>query len=549
MQGTPCTKYAELEPIAEIGNARSVAVLGSPRRRLGKLFIAASVALLVGAALGIVASRGFRIYPSTQRTELSSDGGLPTIQRSEDGSNKCSDRFVAPEKPKTPSDHNGVALQEVCYEGEGPFHVFIIGDWGAIWEEGKPKAASHLSHRWGQAYKFVWPVDESAQPLIADQMKKLAKHSKPDYVLNVGDNFYWAGVEDHCGAKDISDLYSMGGTQVHKSPKHKANQFKVLFEEMYDGPDLAGKQWLGVLGNHDYGGWLMSNAWDQAVGYTWTRGGSATGRWMTPALYWSVKVNYPDFSVDYWFMDTNVWDGLSPHDTSTHNICGQAHNHAGASCPGGPKSIWECPKWFKKLWSDQKKWLLDLCPKSKADWRIVVTHFPPYWGKRQWKRLSEDCELDLIVTGHRHSQFMRHKDDEKILIWPEWGKKAALKEGYTDFLDPTAWVVSGGGGGVTSEHVPMANGSDDQYGFMDMTLSREQITVAMISHGGEHRRKIHIKHHYIHRKTETTVTTPTTQTTETTTTKKTTTEEITTTTTTEKVVDDRPAAKGWFPWR
>merc|ERR1711879_445886 len=72
----------------------------------------------------------------------------------------------------------------------------------------------------------------------------------------------------------------------------------------------------------------------------------------------------------------------------------------------------------------------------------------------------------------------RHKRDKRVLIWPEWGKKAALREGYSDFLDPTAWVVSGGGGGVTSEHVPLANGSDDQYGFMDMTLSKKLLSRA-----------------------------------------------------------------------
>merc|ERR1719188_2859488 len=99
----------------------------------------------------------------------------------------------------------------------------------------------------------------------------------------------------------------------------------------------------------------MTHAWDQAVGYTWTTGGSSTGRWMTPALYWSVKVNYPDFSVDYYFMDTNVWDGLDPKDPSNRNICGQAHNHDGASCPGGPSSIWNCPHWFAKLWKVQEK--------------------------------------------------------------------------------------------------------------------------------------------------------------------------------------------------
>merc|ERR1711874_320411 len=96
---------------------------------------------------------------------------------------------------------------------------------------------------------------------------------------------------------------------------------------------------------------------------------------------------------------------------------------------------------------------------------------------------------------------MRNKGDKPILIWPEWGHKMAVKEGYTDFLDPTAWVVSGGGGGVTSEHVPKADGTDDQYGFMDMTLSKESLKIEAISHGGQLRRTIVIEHNYAHGKT------------------------------------------------
>merc|ERR1712113_57252 len=73
-----------------------------------------------------------------------------------------------------------------------------------------------------------------------------------------------------------------------------------------------------------------------------------------------------------------------------------------------------------------------------------------------------------------------------------------MGEGYTDFLDPTAWVVSGGGGGVTSEHVPDAGGNDDQYGFMDLTLAQDKLIVDAISHTGVLRRKMVIEPEYPH---------------------------------------------------
>merc|ERR1711920_665145 len=86
--------------------------------------------------------------------------------------------------------------------------------------------------------------------------------------------------------------------------------------------------------------------------------------------------------------------------------------------------------------------------------------------------------------------------DDPVLIWPDWGFADSQKAGYTDFLDPTAWIVSGGGGGVTSEHAPSLDGNDDEYGFMDLTLSKRNITVEAISHSGILRRTMVIDHQY-----------------------------------------------------
>merc|ERR1719188_917866 len=103
-------------------------------------------------------------------------------------------------------------------------------------------------------------------------------------------------------------------------------------------------------------------------------------------------------------------------------------------------------------------------------------------------------ELDVIITGHRHSQNMHMMGDPVAKIWADDVNDHQMN----DFLDPTAWVVSGGGGGITSEHVPEAGGNDDQYGFIDMTISQKEITFEAISHGGQLRRKMVIGHAYSH---------------------------------------------------
>jgi hypothetical protein len=309
---------------------------------------------------------------------------------------------------------------------------------------------------------------------VASVMKKTAKTSHPQYVINVGDDFYPLGLSTTCGQTDMCNVIHTG-------------QWTDVYERVYDGPELEGKPWMGILGNHDYGGWLFTHAWDQNIGYTWSDAEYATGRWMTPAMYYKSKVWYPDFEVDYYFLDTNIFDALDPKDPSPHNICSEMHNdQEPVTCvPVGPIGVWTCQDWFGKLWKEQREWLDDVVPTSTADWRIVVTHFPPCWGAPDWKKLAPKHEIDLVIAGHRHIQDMHAPGDDRKMVW-----HADPNELYNDFLDPTVWVVSGGGGGVTSERGPSLDGNDDQYGFMDMTLAKDKITIEGISHGGQLRRTL-----------------------------------------------------------
>jgi hypothetical protein len=397
---------------------------------------------------------------------------------SEAAGSTCSPFFNPPEKPTEVDQHNGAALQDVCFSGEGPFHVFVVGDWGSL-AHSDFTAAPHFTHRHERGQGPVWPIDRHPQLLVRDQMRIRAFASNPDYILNVGDDFYWQGINSLCGASDFTDM--------------STNQFQVLFEEVYTGQGLDGKSWLGILGNHDYGGYFYHSGWDQIIGYTWNN--KSSGRWMTPAQYWRVTVRYSDFSVDYYFLDTNLWDANDVDDFSSRNICSY-RNGFGTSCPTGLNSTLTCPTYFRSLWEKQKDWLDEVVPLSTADWRVVVTHFPPYFGKEEWQDLARKHEFDLIITGHRHSQFLRRVGDDPVLIWPDWERSESQKVGYTDFLDPTAWIVSGGGGGVTSEHAPSLDGNDDEYGFMDLTLSKRSITVEAISHSGILRRTMVIDHQY-----------------------------------------------------
>eukprot|EP00419_Tripos_fusus_P040221 CAMPEP_0172790604 /NCGR_PEP_ID=MMETSP1074-20121228/208049_1 /TAXON_ID=2916 /ORGANISM="Ceratium fusus, Strain PA161109" /LENGTH=622 /DNA_ID=CAMNT_0013627655 /DNA_START=57 /DNA_END=1924 /DNA_ORIENTATION=- len=546
----------------------------------------------------------------------------------------CQQKVVAPKPGLHATDRNGWRMPTTCYHEMREHHVFVIGDWGGrqstygsapfpadrtvfpsharyfvgdVDNRAQQRVALEMQNEqdglvigdWGgrqstygsapfpadrtvfpsHARHFVGDVDNRAQQRVALEMQKRAGWAHPEYILNVGDNFYWGGVNSHCGAptfqpaykadcddqynycaqpgdqwkKIFLDVYGFLATELQwlgvlgnhdyggfmftkgwdhaisrsyeKSangmwmtpaqywsvtmdydnftvdyffmdtnhndahdpqmdqggaptfqPTYKADcddqynycaqpgdQWKKIFLDVY-GFLATELQWLGVLGNHDYGGFMFTKGWDHAISRSYEK--SANGMWMTPAQYWSVTMDYENFTVDYFFMDTNHNDAHDPQMDQGHNLCSAIHNKPGASCgAAGPSSVWDCPNWFQRLWGAQKVWVEGELQKSVADWQIIVTHFPPDWETSYWQYLCAKYGVDLFLAGHRHMQELHH-----------WEIENAIK--------PTPWVVTGGGGGVTSEHEPNLAGTDDQYGFTDLTLTKNQIKVQLITHTG-----------------------------------------------------------------
>jgi len=304
---------------------------------------------------------------------------------------------------------------------------------------------------------FVDGIDTQPQLLVAAQMEIQAAKHKPGFVLNVGDNFYWGGIEKNCGTP-------MG--EISYEAKH---QFDQIFENVYSGPGLQGVPWLSVLGNHDWGGRVFNNGWDQQIAYTWH-----SQRWVLPAPFYSQHVEYPDlgFSVDLLFIDSNAMDASDPDEDPEHNICGSKHNPADACCTaaGGPSSVDSCKDWFDDFWRKNKEWAEEQMGQAQGDWQIVVTHFP-CGHEAAWYRKLHSMGLDLLVTGHRHDQE----------IWDAHHPRSGELGGLT-------CLVSGGGGGISSEATPVENdgnwAGEAQYGFYDLVLSKTSIAISSIIYNG-----------------------------------------------------------------
>lgn len=357
----------------------------------------------------------------------------------------CPPPEKTPEIPKNLMDYSGITWPEMCFNDTEEQHFFVIGDWGGVFPH---NTFQNLKGRPANP-----DVDPNAQVLTSQAMASHAATVKPKFVLNVGDNIYPGGIggEGQCNpAEGAFDSQGQSGIVMANT-----------FEGVYTGTGLEGVEWWGTLGNHDYGGYYYSCHWDQMLYYTWH---SNESRWITPALYWTRRVQYNGFKADFYFIDSNINDVKDPSVDVNHNICNNVHNHPNISCPGTSITSPEtCVEWFNKLWDEQKQWLEDKLNASDADWQIIVTHYPPAWDPAQifWHQLFPKYGVDLFVSGHTHWQKMMYKAD--------------------DFGD-TAYIVSGGGGGITSEILPDSNGQDDAYGFVDVTISKEQLDVKMYSH-------------------------------------------------------------------
>merc|ERR1712217_239517 len=158
-----------------------------------------------------------------------------------------------------------------------------------------------------------------------------------------------------------------------------------------------------------------------------------------------------------------------------------------ADCPhtDGPHNPDDCYRWFRQRWGEQYTWLVGSLKKSTADWQIAVTHYPASYAVGgdsnhiYWPTFAAKYGIDIVIAGHVHLQEVNYKTGQSTAI----GRFTGVDMG------DVAWVVAGGGGGITSEGIkeaaPTEDGNDDGYGFMDMEISLETIKITAISHGGK----------------------------------------------------------------
>jgi len=189
---------------------------------------------------------------------------------------------------------------------------------------------------------------------VAATMASRASALKPEFVITVGDNFYWSGVSST------------------RDP-----QFKTKWKDVFLRHKALRIPWQVCLGNHDYDG----NAQAQIAFTTCSR--NPRGLWQCPAANYSFSRSLPGGgTVDFSVLDTVAcqYDDIN--------------------------RVW-CLR-------DHVRRLHDNFFTSKATWKLVFGHHPMYnKGERhstEGHLLREGCGLEkALVESGAHAYFSGHE--------------------------------------------------------------------------------------------------------------------------------------------
>ncbi|XP_034953156.1 tartrate-resistant acid phosphatase type 5 [Zootoca vivipara] len=220
-----------------------------------------------------------------------------------------------------------------------------VGDWGGV-----PNA----------------PFYTAREAAVANEMGRTAASLGADFILSLGDNFYYTGVED---AYD--------------------KRFQETFESVFQAPSLRNLPWYVLAGNHDHSGNVTAQ-----IAYS-----KISKRWHFPKNYYRLRFKVPG---------TNATVSIVMIDTVT--ICGNSDDFQNEQ-PLHPQELGAA--------RSQMSWLRKQLANSQDDYLLVAGHYPVWSvGKhgpttclvKQLQPLLLKYKATAYLCGHDHNlQYLQDK--------------------------------------------------------------------------------------------------------------------------------------------
>jgi len=282
---------------------------------------------------------------------------------------------------------------------EESINFFVIGDWGGI---------------------PITPYTTTIEKAIAHEMGHFAQDHDVQFILALGDNFYFDGV------KNVED------------PRFQET-YDVIFSEKSLYID-----WYLIAGNHDHNG----NVTAQIEYSLWEK------RWNFPNYYYSLQFTLPvsKVKVDIVMIDTVQLCGNSDHDFIQQQ-------------PQGPASTKDAEV--------QWKWIEQQLTSSKADYLLVAGHYPVLSISshgptkclvNRLQPLLHKHSVSAYLCGHDHNlQHLEYTSDNSTVEY--------FLSGAANFID-TSRKHKGDVPTNSSKFFWADDASFGGYGFVEITASK-----------------------------------------------------------------------------
>lgn len=224
------------------------------------------------------------------------------------------------------------------------------------------------------------PYITAVQKATAREMSKVAEHMGADFVLALGDNFYYKGVD----SKD--------------SPR-----FQDTFESVYTAKSLK-VPWYVIAGNHDHAGNVKAQ-----IEYS-----KKSDRWKFPSYYYELNFRIP-----------NTGKTLTIIMLDTVMLCGNSLDYLDEK-PRGPLHVAAANR--------QLAWLQERLALSKADFLLVAGHYPVWSVSEHGPTHCLLERLHPLLLKYKATAYLCGHDHN--LQYLEESGVGYVVSGAGNFLDP-----------------------------------------------------------------------------------------------------------------